>query len=141
MSHLLYVWWISSNRSQSFFSVAFGYGSVYVVLLVRLLIIASLSLIVVYCSALGSGVFVNCERWCKMRAPDRHPLHSARCEDGMPKAGPMFSISIVPFDDPIVTPKLMVSPSNDDPSDTINSLSLSWLCSWWRYCMIAMGSW
>ena len=55
------------------------------------------------------------------RAPERHPVHSARCNDGGPVAYPDSSTRISPVGSPIVTPKLMCWFSKEDPSETTNN--------------------
>lgn len=98
-----------------------------------------LSLMKMMCTWLGSWILVNLDKCSRRSVPDKHPVHSARWEEGEPNAGPIFSIRVMPERVPMLTPKLMVSCSWDDPSDTTKRLSLSGFIDVCRWCMTSKG--
>ena len=88
---LLYVEWMCSVRSQSALRVAFGYGVVYSVRRLSVVISPWLSEMDVILRSGGRSIWVYLLMWSKNNAAESLPYASARYIDALyPLAGPEF---------------------------------------------------
>ena len=66
-------------------------------------------------------------------------MHSAQCDDGQQKAGPLISAISETVDVLIATPKLIESASNEEPLETISTSFAVWKLRELRACRAWKG--